>query len=537
IDILKKSSLGFLFSVLTAFLTATSSEAWEQSVISEVYGLHIFFTGIILLLTTLWLSETGNNERSRYFFLLSFVLGLSLSNHTTTLVLLPPLVMLAFITDRNFILNLKRIIIATGFITLGLSCFIYLPLASARNPMMDWGNPETWTNFWRVIARHQYQLNETQTLVKFISQLKTYFSLLGEQWFSPILVLVLPALVFLWKRHRSLLLFVLVFWFFTAPVTTYLTNFDVTTGNPLVSAENKALVSVFYIPSYMIVAALVALGTISLVEQWPSRVTYIAAGLLAIACLWHLPENYKRNNMHQYRFTECFAENIFSVTDSNALVIGNWDPLVFPFFYYQQVEKRRPDLFMIDQELLRRSWYIQMLRDHNPESTELIKKEIDDFLDAVKPFEAGEKFDGNYIQRRYERMINALIDNWMQSGRSVYLTYDPPKGIAEKYYKESVLTAIRLRTDMIRPTSLDHKNIQTEIFTDEAINKDRMARFFVTYYGRLFYARAAIMESLNQKENALTLYERAAQLLKNQSSYTPTLENAIRRLQAKAATP
>jgi tetratricopeptide (TPR) repeat protein len=224
------------------------------------------------------------------------------------------------------------------------------------------------------------------------------------------------------------------------------------------------------------------------------------------------------------------VNNLFNVVPQNAVVFVNWDPFIFPFNYYQYVEKQRTDVIVVDQELLRRSWYIQSLRIHHTEFMKHAETEIDEFLEAVRPFEEKEKFDGNFIQSKYVAMINALIDRSYEKGNDVFLTYDPPTGVAEKYFKESVVAAVKLRKGFNTLTPVNMEALQFKYYFDSTVPLDRMARFFKTYYGRLFFARGFVAEKLNQPAEALSLYEKASEFLHDNPAFIIQVNEARQRL-------
>ena len=511
---------------------ALSYENWEQSIITEVYGLNTFFVALTLYMTILWSRQTEEDRRIKYYYAICFMIGLALTNHPTFALMIPVLLIYVFISDKRFLLNMSRVAKGTGCILAGLLPYVYLPLASSRDPQMDWGNPETATNFFRVIMRHQYQLDETQSIKKFIPQLSAYGNMLLEQWWPFVLVFAAVALWALSRRNRNYLYLALIFLFFTGPLTTYLTNFDVTTGNPVVNAENKALVSVFYIPSYLMITLLIGVGLYQTTTQFLTQKKYILA---AIPLILALPfvfsfSNYKKLDMSRYVFTEEYVYNLFSVVPQNGVVFVNWDPFIFPCNYYQYVEGERTDVTVVDQELLRRSWYIQSLRIHHAAFMSPAEKEVNAFLEAVRPFENKEKFDGNFIQAKYIAMINALINRAYDKGSDVFLTYDPPAGVAEKYFKESVIAAVKLRKDMNSLTPVDMEALQFNNYFDSTVPMDRMARFFKTYYGRLFFARGFVAEKLTLRDEALQLYQKAFEFLNDNPAFAREVNESLQRL-------
>lgn len=529
------AQLAYICGLSAGLFAALGFENWEQSIITEVYGLNTFFVALSLTLALLWGRQTEQVMRIKYYYAICFVIGLALTNHPTFVLMIPILLVYLLISERQFLWNLSRIVKGAGFIAAGLLPYLYLPIASSRDPQMDWGNPETATNFFRVIMRHQYQLDETQSIKKFIPQLSAYGNMLLEQWWPGVLILAVIGLWGLFRMNRVYFYLAIIFLFFTGPLTTYLTNFDVTTGNPVANAENKALVSVFYIPSYLMIAVLIGVGLYyNTARFWIQKRYMLAAPIILVLPFAFSFSNYKKLDMSRYTFTEDYVNNLFTMAPENAVVFVNWDPFIFPCNYYQYVEGLRTDMTVVDQELLRRSWYIQSLRIHHTGFMARAEKEVDEFLDAVRPFENKEKFDGNFIQSKYIAMINALIDRSYENGNDVFLTYDPPAGVAEKYFKESVISAVKLRKDLNSLTPVDMEAFQFNNYFDSTVPQDRMVRFFKTYYGRLFFARGFVAEKLDQPAEALSLYEKASEFLHDNPAFITQVNEARQRLSNRA---
>ncbi len=529
----KSEIVKYASALASGIFMATAFENWEQSIITEVYGLNTMLVGLIVLLAVMWRKESSTSQRTVLFLLTCYILGLMLSNHTTSLMFIPILFGFAVIEDRKFTLNIKRLAAGSSFLLLGLTPYIYLPIASTRNPLMDWGNPENWTNFIRTISRHQYGLGEEQTLAKFIPQLQTYFELLAEQWLPLILICPILGLFVLWKNQRNWFYFSILFFLFAAPITTYVTDFDVTVRDPFVAAEHRALVSVFYIPSYICIAFLIGIGiyflallVMSKTKSYP-KIEYVLALVIILLPFGFSYGNYDKVNMRDYYFTEDYVQNLFSVATENCVVFANWDPFYFPLNYYQFVEGERPDIIAIDQQLLRRSWYIQWLKDHYPEFVKLAEREIEAFLKAVEPFENKETFDGNFIQKNYINMINAMIDRSIQSGRDVYLTYNAPPGIAQNYRKESVISAIQLKLNP-ELTPVDFESLFFRHLFDG--KKDRMAKIFQNYYGGLIFSRARLEEARGNRDAAIKFYRETAKFMPKNPRYLQQVNSALQRL-------
>lgn len=86
-----------------------------------------------------------------------FIFGLSLGNHHTLLLLAPAFLVLAFGIIREQRLNwLRWAGVGMMALLLGLSIYAYLPLSAARGPALNWGDPDNFSRFWRVISRKDY---------------------------------------------------------------------------------------------------------------------------------------------------------------------------------------------------------------------------------------------------------------------------------------------------------------------------------------------------------------------------------------------
>lgn len=518
-----------IVSVGATICAGVSIDTWRQAVIAEVYGLHVTFTGLLMLGSVHWYLD--RDRRRAYFMGLAFVSGLSLTNHPTTILLLPGMGILCWLQERQIIRNWRILGRASLWFIAGLTPLLYLPVASSFDPVMDWGNPETLTNFWRVITRHQYESSQGHTLSSLVAQWAWYRDLIASQWPPVLLAAVVPGVILLFRKSRTIFWFLLVLWLGTGPLTTWVTNFDVLLGDPAALRESKALVSVFYIPSYMILAILISAGLMAAANWLPSATRLPAVlTITAVLCGWSAARNFPKADMSSHRYAATYADNLLAVVPPRSIVLTNWDPFSFPMMYRQWVEGERNDVVFIDQELMRRSWYVVWLRDRFPEITSPARDQIDRFLDAVRPFEDRQPYDEAGLQFAFEGMINALIDSNMSREWQVYLTYDPAETIAAGYFKESVLSAIRLRKHMDQLTPVNEGLLRFDEFIHVKPGDERFAFLFKTYYGRLHYARGYLFELLKERREARRMYERALEFLRENREFRPLIEEALRRM-------
>jgi hypothetical protein len=117
-----------LIALLGALSLAASRTFWSQAVVAEVYTLHNLLLATILLLA---LRKDGAREcsglrQARRWQVIAFLLGLGLTNHLTT-VLVVPSVGLAVLWNRPR-LRARDWLVAAGLTLLGLSVSLFIPI-------------------------------------------------------------------------------------------------------------------------------------------------------------------------------------------------------------------------------------------------------------------------------------------------------------------------------------------------------------------------------------------------------------------------
>lgn len=527
---LRELKAGFISvtALIAALCVGISPAYFSQSVITEVYGLNNFFTGFLLWILFQWRLARLNNLTGidKYFYAFCFLAGSTLTNHHISLIFLPFGLFVIWSADRKFLLNTRRILIGAALMAVGLLPYLYLPVASAFNPSMDWGDPENWTNFWRVVTRHQYGLDITKSrpLPVLLSQIGLHYKILFEQFGIVWVVFGSAGLIELFFKKRILFFLSLIFNALTGPLVAYLTNVDMTIRDPFALAEQKALVAVMYLPFFMWWGLLMAIGLgagIRWLNQKNFKRNFQTAwiGIFAAILMFFGYSTFKKESMHAYYFTEKFKDNLLQTIEPNSIVIGNWDPFVFPMMYYQHVESEAKEIIFMDVELLRRTWYIRMLQRWYPEFMQRSELPVREFLNAVTPFENGEKFNPMFIQQKYIAMINSLIDRNVDE-RPVYMTiYSPIRplepGIAANYKREPYFVGYRLRKELNNLTTEIPKSVDMNFFIHSKASSDRMANMIKNYYSILFAERAMMFEA-NNPAHSKVLYEQALELAESE---------------------
>ncbi len=235
--------------VAAGLLFAFSRAMWSQSVIAEMVTLNVF--SVLLFLALTYLAITTRDARHLYG--LSFLLGIGFLN-SPTFVLMLPVHLLVFLRLGTW----RHVPGALCCLGLGLLPLVYLPLASAQNPPINWGYPRTREGFLHLITRGQYErivlADPFHNPGKVLQQMAAYGRFLLDQYPPWMLLLSLPSVSMLRIESGRL-------WILLLLLTLLLYSVGITLGlNANPDIQTLFIARVQWIPSCAVVAMLTGLG-------------------------------------------------------------------------------------------------------------------------------------------------------------------------------------------------------------------------------------------------------------------------------------
>jgi hypothetical protein len=182
----------------------------------------------------------------------------------------------------------------------------------------------------------------------------------------------------------------------------------------LLYASNYDIVDIdsYFLVSYIAISFFSLFGMVQIFSKlrFQKYSQSIATALIALCILIQLIINYKGNDLKDVYTFEDYSKSTLNSTKPNSIVLTYlWDYLVSPSYYFQLVEKYRPDVVIVDKELLRRSWYYVQINRQHPGLLDGIKAEVNMFEDALKPFERSESFDSNLLENLYRKIMTNLV--------------------------------------------------------------------------------------------------------------------------------
>ncbi|MGB9741781.1 MAG: glycosyltransferase family 117 protein [candidate division WOR-3 bacterium] len=454
---------------VVALLLAVSPPLWAVSVDAEVYSLTFFFSVLIWLMVTEPVSLLG-------LLLFAYLAGLSLTNHLTGLwTVLGAMTALTLIRHRHLVRLLPILLI---FFLLGLSPYLFLLVRARAQPLLAWGNPVDFERLWWHITGRQYQVWMFSSTLSNVLQNVRYGGLLLARTFGYLLI---PVVIYGWivllGRYRHL--------------TVGLT---VTTLLSLLYAANYAIPDIdgYYLPAITALGIFATQGIDALYQRW-GRVVYLVA-VLPLAMLF---ANYPQLNRNQDWVAFDQALNTLKSADTGAIIITDWWDIYAPVFYLQEVEHIRPDVCIIDKELVRRSWYFHYLNKKYPWLARNSRAEIEQFQHHLRLFEYRRPYDPVAIQERYIRLLRSFFVN--NPDRPAYTTFAPNSGpdarqLLAGFQTVPVGILYQLRTDSLIP-EFDYHHLQVRI---PQFGLNTRSRFNLDRYRLFVQDRVALLRSHNR---------------------------------------
>ncbi len=501
-----KNNLLQYLSFISVLIFSFTPTLWSQATSNEVYGLTLLLTSILLylLLSQVNLRAQDKSIKSEKFsYLFFFLYGLSFGNHLFTLLLFPGFIFLFFSTYGKSIFQLKRLFLFLSFFLLGLSIYLYLPIRSSCNPILNWGEPSTLSNFKRHITGWQYQVWMFSESAQVLwDNFRSYLHLFYSQFPIYLLPWIFLGFVFLLKKNLQLFVFLLLILLFNI---LYGINYDIADIDP------------YFLPSFLVASIWMVCGIAFLFESlyrknkiFPSLWLALAV-LLFILPLLNLFRNYSKQDQSKSYFAYDYAENILrSVKKDPIILTKNWDHYS-PWLYLRFVENKRPDVRFLDTELSRRSWYLNYLKNNYSELYNKSEQEINRFREQVYLFENRKPYDPNVIEKSYVDMISSFLSkNYPEKPLYCDLMVDNKFFSSFIQFPEGIL--FRLQKDLGYYPYL-FPDIELRGIVDEKIFKDERTLFNLQGYPQVIKDRIAYLLYFKQDSLAQDLGERYRSLL------------------------
>lgn len=351
-----------LAGLAAAVLFGVTPRLWLQSNHDKPYPLLAFIAAIIFYLLFTWQEQyREGDERPSYVYVCTFLAGLAMAVHQTIVLMLPAWFLMIVLTDRRILTRAKELILATAFALLGFSVHLYLPLRALSNPLLNWGDAKTVSQFmWHFLRRGYPSEPPVRDAVLLWAQIRAFNVPREFTWLGAALALL--GLLYLWKRHRT---FVIAYFVSVVVFLSVIAGYFNTPMGLIFLTEE------FFTPLYLLTAVMIGVGLFRLLAyairtaSLPERVGAPVYGIVAVLFLI-LPTalcavNFYENDQHKNYIAFDYASNSLRSLPQNAIMFTWGDSGAFPLWYLQGVERMREDVDLPHTPHLVFRWYLDSM--------------------------------------------------------------------------------------------------------------------------------------------------------------------------------
>jgi hypothetical protein len=339
-----------LSALLGALFLAASPTWWGQSVLIEVYALHLLFVALLF-----WIALSPDGWPRR-LLLLAWVCGLALTHHRQALLVLPSLGVLAIVAlRRQGSLGWRPLLAAALVAAAPLSLYLVLKVRSGFDPPLDWGNPESWSQLWWVVRGEQYRFRMFRDPIPEVAErmrVALFESLPAELGWGG-LALAVVGLVFHRRRAGAAAWWAFVV-FFLVQLVVY-ANYDIPDPDA------------YRIPLTFVLAAFGAAGAAALLTWGPGWRRSTGRWAVVAACVPYLvtlPATWRATSLRDDRGADIYTREVMGQLPRGALVLTDGDGRTFGLWYRRLVDER-PDVALAYRLLLFWPWYFEHLATHH----------------------------------------------------------------------------------------------------------------------------------------------------------------------------
>lgn len=398
VEMVLTETIKYIISIAGGLILAFSETFWLQSTSVEVYSLHILLMNILILyLVKAFLHVEKEKEKInlKYWLIFSAFLALGFTNHMTTLLIIPGVAYLFFAKNKFSKIGLNKILIMLAlFFPILIIVYSYLPIRAAQNPILNWGNPTDFEKLIRHITGKQYQVWLFASSAAAKKQLIHFIETLPAQ-FSISLLLSLAGLFVSFFYAKKIFVFLVITFLFTV---FYSINYEIHD------------IDTYFLLAYISLAYFALFGLLKLFNMYGKKKIILPLGITTTFIVVQFIMNVNKADQSGIYTYEDYTRTILnSVSHESVIFSYQWDYFISPSYYFRYVDNYRPDVAVVDKELLRRSWYFDQLNRNYPFLFEELQDVVTKFRAALLPFERSENFNANLLENLYRSLMTGLV--------------------------------------------------------------------------------------------------------------------------------
>ena len=347
---------------LSAFIASLflmfSVNFWSQSIIAEIYTLHLF---IMVVALSLLLREVSSHQplHAPYWFAIAVLFGFGLGVHEEMVILFPVILLALWMKDKSMYRNPAFLASLAGFVILGGLSYLVLPIRSNQAPVIAPGNLQHFNQLYNFLSHKEFSHKIFSRSIPAMLHLATLFgSYLRDNFTTYGILLGLTGIIFHWVKHLK-----------TGALCSLLFIINLALG--LVYGHPERIepeFGTYFIPAYWIWSIWLGIGLYQMMgllhqlTRWlfSSKVIVQKSVFVTLATLLILflifPLVYKNGTNYWYSrkafgikedTPKKFAVHLLTSLPAGSTVIVRNIYVDFTFLYLQQVEQLRPDVKVI----------------------------------------------------------------------------------------------------------------------------------------------------------------------------------------------
>ncbi|XP_039994074.1 transmembrane protein 260 isoform X2 [Xiphias gladius] len=322
-------------AVLAGGLFAVSRLSWQWSMVAEVFTLNNLFVGLLFfLITSFHCAENAKQRRKE--------------------------------------LSLRGLVLLGVCFLAGFLPYIYLPISSYLNTARwSWGDQTTLSGLLTHLLRAEYgtfSLAKTESSVNLTTMLQAQMDHCLADLSLPVLVLAgIGLLLSAWDRTcRS------VSWLLTAMLVVYSLFFAWRANLDINRPLMLGVVERFWLQSDAAVCVLAGLGLSRTHTELERRlgcggVWKTTGWVLTMALLAHMVHtNHRECDQSSNGVVERFGRELLASVPTGSIILTRGDLPGNSLRYLYYCQGVRPDVRLVDQEMMTYTWYVAKLAQHHP---------------------------------------------------------------------------------------------------------------------------------------------------------------------------
>lgn len=361
VDLVRALTRSTLLGTVAGLGLALTPLVWSIGTHAEAHALHLAFVALVIRLLVAWEARVSGElpgQADRHLVAAAVVFGLSVGNHSLTLLLILPVVVFVRLVQPTIWRDQRLVALCIGgFVATVVLVYLELPLrAGPFRAALVYGRPETWDGFWYVVLGEQFRANVVDPFGDLPGKLASVVDRSVAQFgpLAPLLPVGFAATIVRQRRYAILTgLAVVITCLFAASYR----NADIGRYYLGPVLMGWTWLGVLGATVATTVARALAGGSgrtgrirgDGTAATRIGRLTVHAATALVLVSptLLSIPERFDAVDERDDRAAQEWVDDALAAMEPDSVIVSWWSYST-PLWYAQRVEGRRPDLVIID---------------------------------------------------------------------------------------------------------------------------------------------------------------------------------------------